>query len=52
VTHPEALDVALCWGGFDAVRKGPSTKNIPAAISRRGRAKSIWSQINREHIGG
>src|SRR5882757_1512799 len=49
VTHPEALEVALCWGWIDAVRKGLDEKSFLQRFTPR-RAKSIWSQINREHI--
>jgi uncharacterized protein YdeI (YjbR/CyaY-like superfamily) len=49
VTHAEALDVALCWGWIDGVRKSFDGRSFLQRFSPR-RAKSIWSQINREHI--
>src|SRR5687768_18382575 len=49
VTIAEALDVMLCWGWIDGVRKGFDDRSFLQRYSPR-RAKSIWSQINREHI--
>ncbi len=49
VTCPEALEVALCWGWIDAIRKGLDAQAYLQRYTPR-RAKSIWSQINRDHI--
>lgn len=49
VTHAEALDVALCWGWIDAIRKSYDELSFLQRFTRR-RPKSIWSQINREHV--
>jgi uncharacterized protein YdeI (YjbR/CyaY-like superfamily) len=49
VTCAEALDVMLCWGWIDGLRKGLDEKSFLQRYSPR-RAKSIWSQINREHV--
>jgi uncharacterized protein YdeI (YjbR/CyaY-like superfamily) len=49
VTAPEALDVMLCWGWIDGLRKGFDEKSFLQRYSPR-RAKSIWSQINRGHV--
>jgi uncharacterized protein YdeI (YjbR/CyaY-like superfamily) len=49
VTTAEALDVMLCWGWIDGLRKGFDEKSFLQRYSPR-RAKSIWSQINREHV--
>jgi uncharacterized protein YdeI (YjbR/CyaY-like superfamily) len=49
VTHAQALDVALCWGWIDAVRKGFDEESFLQRFTPR-RAKSIWSQINRDHV--
>lgn len=49
VTCAEALDVALCWGWIDAIRKSLDASSFLQRYTPR-RAKSIWSQINREHI--
>jgi len=49
VTNAQALDVALCWGWIDGIRKGFDDRSFLQRYSPR-RAKSIWSQINRDHI--
>jgi uncharacterized protein YdeI (YjbR/CyaY-like superfamily) len=49
VTTAEALDVMLCWGWIDGVRKGYDDRSFLQRYSPR-RARSIWSQINREHV--
>jgi uncharacterized protein YdeI (YjbR/CyaY-like superfamily) len=40
-----AIDVALCWGWIDAVRKSLDASSFLQRYTPRGR-KSIWSQIN------
>jgi uncharacterized protein YdeI (YjbR/CyaY-like superfamily) len=49
VTIAEALDVVLSWGWIDGIRKGLDDKSFLQRYVPRGR-KSIWSQINRDHI--
>jgi len=49
VTAAEALDVMLCWGWIDGLRKGFDDKSFLQRYTPR-RAKSIWSQVNREHV--
>ena len=49
VTAAEALDVALCWGWIDGLRKSFDERSFLQRYTPRG-AKSIWSQINRESI--
>jgi uncharacterized protein YdeI (YjbR/CyaY-like superfamily) len=49
VTHAEALDAALCWGWIDGIRKGLDEESFLQRFSPR-RKKSIWSQVNREHV--
>jgi uncharacterized protein YdeI (YjbR/CyaY-like superfamily) len=49
VTIKEALDVALCWGWIDGIRKGFDAKSYLQRYTPRG-PKSIWSQINRDNI--
>jgi uncharacterized protein YdeI (YjbR/CyaY-like superfamily) len=49
VTSAEALDVALCWGWIDGIRKGLDEESFLQRYTPR-RPKSIWSQINRDHI--
>jgi uncharacterized protein YdeI (YjbR/CyaY-like superfamily) len=45
ITPKEAIDVALCWGWIDAIRKGFDGKSFLQRYTRRGK-KSIWSRIN------
>src|SRR6478672_1821085 len=49
VTPAQALDVVLCWGWIDGIRKAFDERSFLQRYSPRGR-KSMWSQINREHI--
>jgi uncharacterized protein YdeI (YjbR/CyaY-like superfamily) len=49
VTHAQALDIALCWGWIDAIRKGFDDRSFLQRFTPR-RPKSIWSQVNREHV--
>jgi uncharacterized protein YdeI (YjbR/CyaY-like superfamily) len=49
VTNVQALDVALCWGWIDGIRKGLDDESFLQRYTPR-RARSIWSQINREHV--
>ncbi len=49
VTPAQALDVALCWGWIDAIRKGLDELSFLQRYTPRGR-KSRWSQVNREHV--
>jgi uncharacterized protein YdeI (YjbR/CyaY-like superfamily) len=49
VTHAQALDVALCWGWIDAIRKPFDEASFLQRFVPR-RPKSIWSQVNREHV--
>jgi uncharacterized protein YdeI (YjbR/CyaY-like superfamily) len=49
VNCAEALDIMLCWGWIDGLRKGFDEKSFLQRYTPR-KAKSIWSQINREHI--
>jgi uncharacterized protein YdeI (YjbR/CyaY-like superfamily) len=49
VTPAQALDVALCWGWIDGLRKGFDDKAFLQRYSPR-RPRSLWSQINRKHI--
>jgi uncharacterized protein YdeI (YjbR/CyaY-like superfamily) len=45
ITPKEAIDVALCWGWIDAVRKAFDDTSYLQRYTPRGK-KSIWSQIN------
>src|SRR5690606_33522958 len=49
ITYAEALDVALCWGWIDGIKKSHDTESFLQRFTPR-RAKSTWSQVNREHV--
>jgi uncharacterized protein YdeI (YjbR/CyaY-like superfamily) len=49
VTPAQALEVVLCWGWIDGIRKGLDERSFLQRYTPRGR-KSVWSQINREHV--
>jgi uncharacterized protein YdeI (YjbR/CyaY-like superfamily) len=45
VTPKQAIDVALCWGWIDGLRKGWDAQSFLQRYTQR-RSKSVWSQIN------
>ncbi|MGE3306678.1 MAG: YdeI family protein [Rhizobiaceae bacterium] len=45
----EAIDVVLCWGWIDAIRKGFDEQSFLQRYTPRG-AKSLWSQINVDNV--
>ena len=49
ITALEAIDVVLCWGWIDAIRKGSDETSFFQRYTPRAK-KSIWSQINRENV--
>ena len=49
VTNAQALDVALCWGWIDGIRKAFDERSFLQRYSPR-RPRSVWSQINRNHV--
>lgn len=49
VTVTEALDVVLCWGWIDGLRKAYDESSFLQRYSPR-KPKSIWSHINRENV--
>ena len=49
ITAKEAIDVVLCWGWIDGLRKGFDDKSFLQRYTPRG-AKSVWSQINVENV--
>jgi uncharacterized protein YdeI (YjbR/CyaY-like superfamily) len=49
ITPKQAIDVALCWGWIDAVRKGFDDQSFLQRYTPRGR-KSVWSQINVDNV--
>lgn len=49
ITPKQAIDVVLCWGWIDAVRKGLDDKSYLQRYTPRGR-RSTWSQINVDNV--
>jgi uncharacterized protein YdeI (YjbR/CyaY-like superfamily) len=49
ITPTEAIDVVLCWGWIDAIRKGLDDKSYLQRYTKRTR-KSIWSKINVQNV--
>jgi uncharacterized protein YdeI (YjbR/CyaY-like superfamily) len=49
VTNAEALDVALCWGWIDGIRKPYDDKSFLQRYTPRGKT-STWSTRNQEHV--
>ncbi|HRN52111.1 MAG TPA: YdeI/OmpD-associated family protein [Gemmatimonadaceae bacterium] len=49
ITYAEALDVVLCWGWIDGIKKSYDEVSFLQRYTPR-RAKSVWSQVNREHV--
>jgi uncharacterized protein YdeI (YjbR/CyaY-like superfamily) len=49
ITNAQALDVALCWGWIDGIRKAFDQRSFLQRYTPR-RPRSVWSQINREHV--
>ena len=45
ITPKQAIDVVLCWGWIDGLRKGLDEKSYLQRYTRR-RGKSVWSKIN------
>ena len=49
ITAKEAIDVVLCWGWIDGLRKGFDKQSFLQRYSPRGK-KSVWSQINVDNV--
>jgi uncharacterized protein YdeI (YjbR/CyaY-like superfamily) len=49
ITPAQAIDVVLCWGWIDAIRKGFDDKSFLQRYTPRS-GKSIWSQINVDNV--
>lgn len=49
ITYAQALDVALCWGWIDGIKKSLDERSFLQRFTPR-KEKSIWSQINRDHV--
>ena len=45
ITPAEAIDVVLCWGWIDGIRKGLDETSFLQRYTPRG-PKSVWSQVN------
>ena len=45
----QAIDVVLCWGWIDAIRKGWDEVSFLQRYTRRGK-KSAWSDVNKANI--
>jgi uncharacterized protein YdeI (YjbR/CyaY-like superfamily) len=49
ISPKEAIDVVLCWGWIDGVRKSLDDRSYLQRYCPRGR-KSLWSQINVDNV--
>jgi uncharacterized protein YdeI (YjbR/CyaY-like superfamily) len=49
ITAKEAIDVVLCWGWIDGIRKGFDDLSFLQRYTPRGR-NSIWSQVNVDNV--
>lgn len=49
VTTAQALEVALCWGWIDGIRKSLDEQSFLQRYTPR-RPRSLWSQVNRDHV--
>jgi len=49
ITPAEALDIALCWGWIDGIRKSLDDRSFLQRYCPR-RPKSVWSEINRDNV--
>jgi uncharacterized protein YdeI (YjbR/CyaY-like superfamily) len=49
ITPKEAIDVVLCWGWIDGIRKGLDDVSFLQRYSPRGK-KSVWSKINVDNV--
>lgn len=49
ITPKEAIDVVLCWGWIDGIRKGLDEASFLQRYSPRGK-RSVWSKINVENV--
>ena len=49
ITPKEAIDVVLCWGWIDGIRKAFDENSYLQRYTPRG-AKSIWSKINVDNV--
>lgn len=49
ITCPEALEVALCYGWIDAIRRSHDANTFLQRYCPRG-PRSIWSEINKKKV--
>jgi uncharacterized protein YdeI (YjbR/CyaY-like superfamily) len=49
IAPKEAIDVVLCWGWIDGIRKGFDERSFLQRYTPRG-ARSVWSQINAANV--
>jgi uncharacterized protein YdeI (YjbR/CyaY-like superfamily) len=49
ITAKEAIDVVLCWGWIDAIRKSFDAQSFLQRYTPRGR-RSVWSQVNVDNV--
>jgi uncharacterized protein YdeI (YjbR/CyaY-like superfamily) len=49
ITPLQAIDVVLCWGWIDAIRKRFDEKSFLQRYTRRGK-RSTWSRINVDNV--
>ena len=49
ITAKEAIEVVLCWGWIDGLRKGLDKQSFLQRYSPRG-GKSVWSRINVDNV--
>lgn len=49
IAYAEALDIALCWGWIDGLKKSFDEHSFLQRFTPRQK-KSMWSQVNREHV--
>jgi uncharacterized protein YdeI (YjbR/CyaY-like superfamily) len=49
ITAKQAIDVALCWGWIDAIRKRFDGQSFLQRYTPRGK-RSVWSQVNVDNV--
>lgn len=49
ITPVEAIDVVLCWGWIDAIKKSWDDVSFVQRYTHR-KPKSLWSQINKDNV--
>lgn len=49
VTYPEAVEIALCWGWIDGLKKALDDQHFLQRFTPR-RPRSVWSKVNVEKV--